>query len=117
VCPAEESSALEQDIKVFGRGCKCGGTQCWPCWYDTGYHYVTMEDTEVLRSKNHPSSVAALKTFPAIGKCAAIATFRKNAGAAKKLLANLEVSSIIISNGIDSKLHLLALAKKEKDRL
>ena len=33
---------------------------------------------------------------------------------AKKRLTNLDVSSIITSNGIDSKLHLLALAKKKQ---
>ena len=83
--------------------------------YYTAYQYVTKEDTEVFRSENHPSSIAAPKTLPARRKCTAKATSRKNARAARKRLTNLDVSSIITSNSIDSKLHLLALAKKEKD--
>ena len=82
--------------------------------YYTAYQYVTKEDTEVLRSENHPSSVTAPKTLPAIPKCTAKATSRKSDRAARKRLTILEVSSIITSNGIDSKLHLLALAKKRK---
>ena len=82
--------------------------------YYTAYQYVTKEDTEVLRSKSHPSSVAAPKTLLAIQKCTAKATSQKNARAARKGLTNLETSSIITSNGIDSKLHLLALARKRK---
>ena len=39
--------------------------------YYTAYQYVKKEDTEVLRSDNHPSSVAAPKTLPALGKCTA----------------------------------------------
>jgi len=82
--------------------------------YYTAYQYVTKEDTEVLRSDNHPSSVAAPKTLPALRKCTAKAKSRKNVRADKKRLTNLEVASMITSNGIDSKLHLLALAKKRK---
>ena len=82
--------------------------------YYTAYQYITKEDTEVLRSENHPSSFAAPKTLPAKRKCTPKAISRKNARAARKRLTNLEVSSIITSNGIDSKLHLLALAKGER---
>ena len=82
--------------------------------YYTAYQYVTKKNTEVLRSENHPSSVAAPKALPAIRKCTAKATSRKNARSARKRWSNLEVSSIITSNGIDSKLHLLALAKERK---
>ena len=78
--------------------------------YHTAYQYVIKEDTEVLRSENHPLSVAAPKTLSAIRKRSG----KKGRAAEKKRLTNLEVSGIIISNGIDSKLHLLALAKKKK---
>ena len=81
--------------------------------YYTANQYVTNEDTEVLRSDNHPSSVAAPKTLPALWKCTAKAKSRKN-GRAEKRLTNLEVASMIMSNGIDSKLHLLSLANKRK---
>eukprot|EP00794_Sanderia_malayensis_P021063 gene21063-biopygen14630 len=57
--------------------------------YRTAYEYVTKLDSQVLRSEGHPT----LKS---------------------SRLGNLEVSDMIISNGIDSKLHFLALAKKKK---
>ena len=63
--------------------------------YYTAYQYVTKEDTEVLRSESHPSSVAAPKTFLAMRKCTAKAKSRKKARAARIRLTNLEVSSII----------------------
>ena len=75
--------------------------------YYTAYQYVIKEDTEVLRSENHPLSVPAPKTLPAMQKRTGKGKSLKNA---KKRLTNLDVSSIITSNGIDSKLHLLALA-------
>ena len=34
--------------------------------YHTAYQYVIKEDTKVLRSENHPISVAAPKTLSAI---------------------------------------------------
>ena len=79
--------------------------------YYTAYQYVIKEDTEVLRSENHPLSVPAPKTLPAMRKRTGKGKSLKNA---KKRLTNLDVSSIITSNGIDSKLHLLALAKKKQ---
>ena len=108
MCPSELDSAQEHGKKVFA-----GGSICGHAGYHTGFQYVT-EDTEVLRSENHLSSVAAPKTLPAVRKCTAKATSRKNARAARKRLTNLEASIINTSNGIDSKLHLLALAKKRK---
>ena len=45
--------------------------------YYTAYQYVKKEDTEVLRSDNHPSSVAAPKTLPALPKCTAKASLLK----------------------------------------
>ena len=45
--------------------------------YYTACQYVTKEDTEIIRRENHPSSVAAPKTLPAIRKCAAKAISRK----------------------------------------
>jgi len=82
--------------------------------YYTAYQYVTKEDIEVLKSENHPSSVAAPKTVPAIRKCTANATSRKNARAARKRLTNLDVSSIITSNGIDSNCTSWPWQKRER---
>ena len=62
--------------------------------YYTSYQYVTKEDTEALRNDNHPSSVAAPRTLPALQKCTAKAKSRKNVRADKKQLTNLEVASI-----------------------
>ena len=76
--------------------------------YHTAFQYVTKEDTEILRSENHLSSVAAPETLPSVRKCTAKAPSRKNARAAMKRLTNMEVSSIITSNGIDSRSRLLA---------
>ena len=82
--------------------------------YYTAYQYITEEDTEVLRSKNQQSTVAARQTLPAMQKCTVRARSRKKARAARKRLTNLEVSSIITSNGIDSELHLCPWQKRER---
>ena len=79
--------------------------------YHTAYQYVTKQDTQVLRSENHPASIAVPKTSSAIRNCS---SHKKGKGAQKKRLSNVEVSNIIVSHSIDSKLHILALAKKRK---
>ena len=79
--------------------------------YHTAYQYATKQDTQVLRSENHPASIAFPKTSSAIRNRS---SHKKGKGAQKKRLSNLEVSNIIVSHSIDSKLHLLALAKKRK---
>ena len=35
-------------------------------WYHTAYQYVTKQDTQVLRSENHPAAIAIPKTSLAI---------------------------------------------------
>ena len=83
--------------------------------YHTAYQYVIKQDIQVLRSENHPALVATPKTLLAAQKRTGKSTSGKRGRAAqKKHLSNIEVSSIIVSNSIDSKLHLFAVAKKRK---
>ena len=79
--------------------------------YHTAYQYVAKQDTQVLRSENHPAAIAIPKTYLAIWNGL---SHKKGKAAQKKWLSNLEVSNIIVSHSIDSKLHLFALAKKRK---
>ena len=83
--------------------------------YHTAYQYVMKEDSQVLRSAGHPVCIAAPKTLQAMRKRARVSTSAgKTTATENRRLSNLDVSGMIISNGIDSKLHLLALAKKNK---
>ena len=79
--------------------------------YHPAYQYVTKQDTQGLRSENHPAASAVPKTSSAIQNRSSHKTGKD---AQKKRLSTLEVSNIIVSYSIDSKLHLLALAKKRK---
>ena len=79
--------------------------------YHTAYQYVTKQDTQVLRRENHPAASDVPKTSSAIRNQSSHKTGK---GAQKKRLSNVEVSNIIVSHSIDSKVHLLALAKKRQ---
>eukprot|EP00794_Sanderia_malayensis_P002410 gene2410-biopygen1298 len=82
--------------------------------YHTAYEYVTKLDSQVLRSEGHPTLKGAPKTLPAMKKRSRTSACGLDATQKSSRLGNLEVSDMILSNGIDSKLHFLALAKKKK---
>ena len=80
--------------------------------YHTAYQYVIKEDSQVVKSENHPEFLAPPRTLSATRKRSRTAGSKARVKENSRL-SNLEVSSMIISNGIDCKLQLLALAKKE----
>eukprot|EP00794_Sanderia_malayensis_P008313 gene8313-biopygen6729 len=82
--------------------------------YRTAYEYVTKLDSQVLRSEGHPTLKGAPKTLPAMKKRSRTSASGMDTTQKSTRLGNLKVSDMIISNGIDSKLHFLALAKKKK---
>eukprot|EP00794_Sanderia_malayensis_P006394 gene6394-biopygen4721 len=82
--------------------------------YHTAYEYVTNLDNQVLRSEGHHTLKGAPKTLPAVKKRSRTSACGLDTAEKSSRLGTLEVSDMIISNGINSKLHFLALAKKKK---
>ena len=96
--------------------------------YYTAYKYVTKEDTHALHSKDHPdlgatgsprttASTRAIRrrsrsrqTTESGGACGTSGNSRK-----RQRLSNLEVSEIVLQNGIKRDVELLALANEQKN--
>ena len=111
MCSFEQASEMEEVKKYLQEHRTIVINVSGHSGYHTTYQYVTKQDTQVLRSENHPAAIAFPKTSSAIQNRS---SHKKGKGAQEKWLSNVEVSNIIVSHSIDSKLHLLALAKKRK---